>query len=183
MEPETVNLKDGRRVQLRSSTDGDGPAVFAYLKALGKSTEYILTHPGDLPTLKAIEDRIEMIADGKFYSLVAIDPDSGEIVANISYTFSPRVKLAHVGDLGIGVLPDWRGSGLGSLMLARSIEDMRARPGVSRLELAVMVGNDHAMAMYERVGFVVEGHKNRSMRQPDGSYVDEILMAMWIGED
>lgn len=182
MEPETINLKDGRRVQLRSSKRGDGPAVLAYIKALGDSTEFILTHAGDQPSIEAVDERVEMIPSGKFYSLVGVDSDSGEIVANVAYTFSPRVKLAHVGDLGIGVLPDWRGSGLGSLMLARSIEDMRARPGITRLELTVMVGNDHAMAMYERAGFVVEGHKNRSMRQPDGSYVDEILMGMWIGD-
>jgi len=182
MESELITLKDGRAVHLRSSTQGDGPAVLSYITALGDSTEFILTHAGDRPTLEAVDERIEMIPLGKFYSLVAIDPDTGEVVGNASYRFSPRVKLAHVGDLGIGVLPDWRGTGLGTILLERSIEDMRAKPGIVRLELAVMRGNDLAFGMYERAGFVVEGHKSRSMRQPDGSYSDETLMALWIGD-
>jgi len=182
MDSESVKLKDGRVLHLRSSMQGDGPAVLAYITALGYSTEFILTHAGDLPTLEQVDERIEMIPQGRFYSLVAVDPDTGDVVGNASYSFSPRVKMAHVGDLGIGVLPDWQGTGLGSLLLRRSIEDMRARPGIVRLELTVMKGNDLALGMYERAGFVVEGYKSRSMRQPDGSYVDEILMALWIGD-
>ncbi len=182
MDSESVTLKDGRAIHLRGSARGDGPAVLAYIKALGDSTDFILTHAGDQPTIEAVDERIEMIGDGKFYSLVAIDPGTGEVVGNASYSFSPRVKLSHVGDLGIGVLPAWRGTGLGSILLKRSIEDMRAKPGIVRLELAVMEGNDLAFGMYERAGFVVEGHKSRSMCQPDGSYSDEILMALWIGD-
>lgn len=182
MDSESTTLKDGRNVLLRSSMRGDGPAVLAYIKALGDSTEFILSHAGDQPTIKVVDERIEMISAGKFYSLVAIDPDTGDVVGNASYSFSPRVKLAHVGNLGIGVLPAWRGTGLGSILLNRSIEDMRAMPGIVRLELAVMKGNDLAQGMYERAGFVVEGYKSRSMRQPDGSYADEILMALWIGD-
>ena len=182
MDSESVTLKDGRTLHLRSSARGDGPAVLAYIKALGNSTEFILSHAGDQPTIEAVDERIEMISTGKFYSLVAVDPVSGEVVSNASYRFSERVKMAHVGDLGIGVLPAWRGTGLGTLMLERSIEDMRKKPGIVRLELAVMVGNDVALGMYKRAGFVIEGHKSRSMRQPDGSYCDEILMALWIGD-
>ena len=182
MDSERIKLNDGRTVLVRGSIDGDGPAVLAYIVALGLSTEFILTHAEDLPMLEKIQEHIEMIPPGAFYSLVAIDPESGDVVGNASYRFSPRAKMAHVGDLGIGVLPKWRGTGLGSLLLRRSIEDMRARPGIVRLELAVMKGNNLALGMYERAGFVIEGHKSRSMRQPDGSYRDEILMALWLGE-
>ena len=179
---ETVPLKDGREVVLRSSGRGDGPAVLAYLKALGESTEFILTHPGDTPGLGPVEERIEWIGQGKFYSLVAVDPITGAVVANTSYSFSPRVKLEHIADLGTGVLPAWQGVGLGSLMLLRSIEDMKANPKIHRLELTVMVGNDRAQKMYERAGFVAEGRKMKSIRQPDGEYRDEILMGLWIGD-
>jgi hypothetical protein len=34
--------------------------------------------------------------------------------------------------------------------------------------------------MYERAGFVQEGVKKRSLKQPDDSYDDEIVMALWI---
>jgi RimJ/RimL family protein N-acetyltransferase len=182
MSDETLKLRDGRRVVLRSSRRGDGPAVHAYIKALGESTENILTYPDDTPGLEPIVQRIELIESGRFYSLVAMDPDTGQVAGNTSYTIGARKKLAHSAELGMGVLPAWQRVGLGAMMLNRSIEDMRANPNIHRLSLTVLDGNDHALKMYQKAGFELEGRRVRSVRQPDGTYADEIVMGMWIGE-
>jgi len=181
MNPETVKLKDGRSVLIRSAQRGDGARVHAYMLTLGDSTPYILTFPGDMRPVEHYETT-EKITDGKFYSLLAIDSENDIIVGSTSFSFGTRVKLAHTAGLGTGVLPDWQGVGLGSWMLDRAISDMRTNPKIHRLELTVMDGNDIAQRMYERAGFKIEGRKDRSIRQPDGSYADEILMGMWIGE-
>lgn len=182
MSPETVTLKDGREVLIRNAQRGDGQLVHDYLCVLGASTPYILTFPGDLGSVEHYESRVSKIDDDMFYSMSAIDPDTGRIVGNTSFSFAQRVKLAHAAGLGTGVLPDWQGIGLGSWMLDRAIEDMRANPKIHRLELTVMDGNDLAVAMYQRAGFEIEGRKVKSIRQPNGTYADEILMGMWIGE-
>lgn len=179
---QSVTLRDGRVVHLRSSAPGDGPAVHAYICALGLSTEFILTHANDLPTLEAVNDRIEKIALGKFYSLVAIDPETNDVIANASFTVGTRKKLSHIAELGMGVLPAWQGVGLGALMLDRAVLDMHDIDDIYKLELTVMKGNDHALRMYERAGFIVEGCKLRAVHQPDGSFADEIIMGMWIGD-
>jgi len=179
---ETVTLKDGRSVLIRNSQRGDGAQLYDYLSALGASTEFILTFPGDMQTLEWFEQRIERIEQGEFYSLVGIDPESQTIVANASYRIGTRFKLAHTAELGMGVLPAWQGVGLGTKILDRSIADMRNHPEVLRLDLTVMKGNDRALAMYERAGFVIEGCKRRAVRQPDGTFGDEIVMGLWIGE-
>ena len=182
VEPETVKLKDGRTVLVRNAQKGDGVKVHAYLSVLGGSTDFILTTPEDIRPAQMYEENIERIQQGEFYSISAIDPVSGSIVGNTSFNFGTRKKITHVAGLGTGVLPEWQGVGLGSWMLCRCIEDMRANPKIHRLELTVIKGNDNAQRMYERAGFVVEGCKSRSIRQPDGSHVDEIQMGMWIGE-
>ena len=181
MNPETVKLKDGREALIRNAQPGDGQLVYEYLRVLGASTPYILTFPGDMRPVEHYEI-VEKVNEGKFYSLLAIDSANDTIVGNTSFSFGTRVKLAHSAGLGTGVLPDWQGVGLGSWMLDRAIEDMRANPKISRLELTVMDGNGIAQGMYERAGFVVEGRKIKSIRQPTGEYKDEILMGMWIGE-
>ena len=182
MEPETITLKDGRPVLIRSAQPGDGELVHEYLRVLGAMTPYILTFPGDIGSVEHYESRVSKIDDDMFYSMSAIDPGTNQIIGNTSFSFAQRVKLAHAASLGTGVLPDWQGIGLGSWMLNRAVEDMRANPKIHRLELTVMDGNDHAQGMYLRAGFVVEGRKLKSIRQPDGQYRDEILMGMWIGE-
>jgi len=181
MEPETISLKDGRSVRVRFAQAGDGPLVYDYLLALGASTPYILTFPEDMRPKDQYETH-EKIKDGLFYSLLAFDPASGIIVGSTSFIFGARVKLAHVASMGTGVLPGWQGVGLGSWMLDRAIADMKTNPKIHRLELTVMDGNGTALRMYQRAGFKIEGRKDRSVHQPDGSYADEILMGMWIGE-
>jgi mycothiol synthase len=52
----------------------------------------------------------------------------------------------------IGVLPDWRGRGLGRELLRWSVGRLRAH-GVDRIELAVEATNDRALELYRRHGF------------------------------
>jgi len=182
MNQETITLKDGRSVLIRGPIAGDGQRVHDYLFALGASTPYILTFSGDMRPVEEYEKNAQRFESGEFYSICAIDKQSDTIIGSTAFSFGSRVKIAHVANLGTGVLPEWRGVGLGSWMLDRAITDMRANPKIHRLELTVMNGNDHALKMYERAGFVVEGVKPKSVRQPDGEYRDEILMGMWIGK-
>lgn len=181
-ENETMHtLSDGREVILRHSRDGDAERVHAYICALGRSTDMILTYGDDLPPIERVQSHIDMIPKGQFYSLVAIDPESSDVVGNASFRFAVRKKLAHTAELGMGVLPSHQRMGLGKLMLERSIEDMKQHPGIERLDLTVIASNTHARAMYQRAGFVEEGVKVRALKQPDGRYDDEVMMALWIG--
>lgn len=177
----TITLRDGRTVCLRQACRDDARRVHEYICALGRSTDMILTHEDDLPPIERIESHLGMIAAGRFYSLVAIDPGTGAVVGNTSLRFGVRSKLAHTAELGMGVLPSHQRVGLGSIMLARAIEDMRAHPTIERLDLTVIGRNTPARRMYTRAGFVEEGIKLRGLRQPDGRFDDEVMMAMWVG--
>jgi RimJ/RimL family protein N-acetyltransferase len=179
---ELVTLRDGRVVIMRPSRQGDAERVHAYICALGRSTDMILTYADDLPPIERIQSHIEMIPRGQFYSLVAIDPESGEVVGNASFRFGVRKKLAHTAELGMGVLPSHQRVGLATIMLDRAIADMRLHPTIERLDLTVVASNTHARSMYLRAGFVEEGVKVRGLKQPDGRYDDEIMMALWIGD-
>jgi mycothiol synthase len=53
----------------------------------------------------------------------------------------------------VGVLPDWRGRGLGRELLRWGVAFLRQR-GVADLTLSVEARNEHALALYERTGFV-----------------------------
>ena len=177
-----ITLRDGREVSVRHSREGDAERVHAYICALGCSTDTILTCDEDLPPIERIQSHIEMIPKKQFYSLVAIEPETGDVVGNATFRFAVRKKLRHAADLGMGVLPSHQGVGLGRRLLGRAIEDMRSFDGIERLELTVLATNTIARRMYERAGFVEEGVKRRSLRQLDGRYEDEVIMAMWVGE-
>ena len=157
MEGESVRIRDGREVVLRRAHAGDGALFRAHLAELSASTQYLLSHPGDMAMADSYVKSLERIDTDGFYSLHAIDPMSGVLVGNSSFYFSERVKLSHTAGLAMGVLPQWQGNGLGMLLLNRSIQDIRNYSQICRLQLVVMEGNDHAMRMYERVGFAQLG--------------------------
>jgi len=89
----------------------------------------------------------------------------------------PREKGAvrHIGELGMGVVPDWRGKGVGKELLSRVIEHSW-KIGLTRIELEVFASNKAAISLYEHFGFEHEGTK-RNARYIDGKYEDVFVMA------
>jgi len=88
---------------------------------------------------------------------------------------------AHVGTLGMGLIPSARHRGIGSMLLAAGIE--RAwTADISRIELSVKADNTNAIALYKRFGFIVEG-VNRMAFFMDGQFFDTYTMALLRGKD
>ncbi len=71
-----------------------------------------------------------------------------------------RVVYAHCGTLGVGLLPEFRGKGIGRQLMQRAIDAAFAF-GLTRIELTVREGNVNAIALYKSLGFAIEGlHRN-----------------------
>lgn len=83
---------------------------------------------------------------------------------------------AHAGHLGMGIMPSYRGQGLGRRLIEATLQAARDA-GIERVELSVHADNSRAIALYEKVGFVREGLARRSVRI-DGRYKDAIHMAI-----
>ena len=83
---------------------------------------------------------------------------------------------AHAGHLGMGIIPPYRGQGLGRRLIEATLQAAR-EAGLERVELSVHADNSRAIALYEKVGFVREGLARRSVRI-DGCYKDAIHMAI-----
>jgi RimJ/RimL family protein N-acetyltransferase len=105
---------------------------------------------------------------------VALEGD--RVVGWCDITPRDRATTRHSGVLGMGILPEWRGRGLGRALIERTLEAARAFPLV-RVELAVRADNASAAALYRKVGFEVEGLRRRAMLV-DGVYYDDIIMAL-----
>jgi RimJ/RimL family protein N-acetyltransferase len=71
-----------------------------------------------------------------------------------------RVIYSHSGTLGIGLLPEYRGKGIGRQLMRRTIDAAFAF-GLTRIELTVREANANAIALYKSLGFEIEGlHRN-----------------------
>lgn len=84
---------------------------------------------------------------------------------------------AHCGQLGMGVLAEYRGQGVGRRLIDACIAKAW-QSGITRIELEVRTDNERAIQLYERVGFAKESTKRRAMRF-EGVYHDAFLMVLF----
>jgi RimJ/RimL family protein N-acetyltransferase len=85
---------------------------------------------------------------------------------------------AHVGHLGMGLLPDYRGRGVGERLIRATLDAARAA-GFERIELTVYGRNTRAAALYRKVGFAHEGTRVRG-KKLDGEYDDVHMMGLLL---
>jgi RimJ/RimL family protein N-acetyltransferase len=107
--------------------------------------------------------QVVAVADGQVVGWADVLPGTGQ-------------ARAHVGTLGIGLIPAARHRGIGAQLMRAAIDGAWAR-GLTRIELSVRADNANAKALYERLGFELEGVRRRSVRV-DGDYHDSLAMAL-----
>jgi RimJ/RimL family protein N-acetyltransferase len=84
-------------------------------------------------------------------------------------------KTKHSVYIVIGILKNFRGQGIGT-KLFENLEDWAFNQNVHRLELTTVMHNLAGVALYKKMGFVIEGTKKDSLFIA-GEYVDEYYMA------
>ena len=99
----------------------------------------------------------------------------GAVVGWCNVPPASRAVSAHVGDLFMGLLPEFRSRGFGERLLRQAVQASDAF-GFRRIELGVFATNIAAAALYRKVGFVEEGTRRMAILV-DGIYHDEIIMA------
>jgi RimJ/RimL family protein N-acetyltransferase len=129
----------------------------------------------DAPPLEGTREFIRGMLASRAIQLLVLDDDDA-VVGWCDIIPVSLEGFQHVGKLGMGLLPEFRGRGLGEA-LARAAIDRAWEAGLERVELEVFASNARARRLYERMGFVVEGVKRRA-RKLDGEYDDNVLMAL-----
>lgn len=105
--------------------------------------------------------------------------EEGRVVGWCDISLSSQPVFGHCGTLGMGVIAGCRGRGIGTQLLKAALA--RAKEiGLERVELEVFESNAAAVALYRKMGFVIEGRKIRSAKI-DGRYENDLIMARLFG--
>lgn len=160
-------------VSIVSMTEDRIAGFHAALDAVAKERRYIALIAA--PPLAQTTAFVRSILAGGGVQFVAIGGDD-RVVGWCDIAASPLAGFRHNGRLGMGLLADYRGRGLGERLARTAITAARGA-GMERIELEVFASNDRAIALYVRLGFVVEGTRVRS-RKLDGAYDDNVFMAL-----
>lgn len=127
------------------------------------------------PSIESTRKFVQDIIDGAGVQMLAVTP-TDQVVGWCDIIRNSHEGFRHVGRLGMGVLPAYRGQGLGKQLAIQTIWAAR-QVGIERIELEVFASNSAAIALYRTLGFVTEGTKRRA-RKLDGQYDDNVCMAL-----
>ena len=164
-------------VTLRARTEDDADVLFRLAADLATFEE---RSPGSPAPLSRAAFDARSAADvesaGNVRFVIEVD---GLAVGSVSL-FDQDDLVRHA-EIGIVLLPEARGRGIGTEAIAQVVEFAFVRRNLRRLHLQAISSNTGAIRVYEKAGFVVEGRR-REHAWVRGAYEDIVLMGLLRSE-
>lgn len=159
---------------IRAAESDDAKQLVHLIKQV-ENSNFMLFEPGERETtVDQQRKRIESVR-GEQTSTILVAEDNGELVGYLFAMGGNPRRAKHVVYLVIGIAESARGQGVGAGLFTK-LEEWAENQGIHRLELTVMVHNKAAIALYEKMGFEIEGTKRHSLLI-EGKYIDEYYMS------
>ena len=172
----SYTLKDGRTFILRQPTLDDAAVMIEHPKRVGAETDFLLCDENGIDglTLEGERDWITatLAAPNTKMFVGTID---GEIVLVCDVRAAARTRISHVGGVAISIKKAYWHLGIGSIAMRAMIDFAKETGFLRMLSLEVHEGNERAIALYKRFGFVEAG-RHKARINVRGAYYDEILM-------
>jgi RimJ/RimL family protein N-acetyltransferase len=172
-------LKNGARVTVRIPTMQDAMQMIEIMRAVVAEGPYTLTEPDefDWTVMSKRQDISENLRHPGHLTLVA--EVQGEVVGFLEFLNGQRRRTQHSGSLSIFIQDGFRENGIGSVLIGTLLGWARATPLIEKVTLAVFSTNTRAIAVYEKMGFLVEGRCPHDMKI-NAEYVDSVLMYQFV---
>jgi ribosomal protein S18 acetylase RimI-like enzyme len=163
-----------RNIMFRQLEAQDAPAFYALVNEIRDEGPYLYsTRRFTLEQTKDYLEKHRMTAQPIWGAF-----DEELLAGWIDYNRGDFPEVDHIAVLGMGVRREYRGRGLGKMLMRKALESARSA-GIEKIELEVFSGNTGALNLYLQQGFTVEGRR-RHGRKYAGSYEDVVLMARFI---
>lgn len=168
--------KRGKNITLRYVEATDAEALCQYINTLSQERTF-LRFQGEQVTLEDeiayVNGQLELIQQHQAVLLVAL---CDATIIGVSGVDTKDMVERHVGVIGISIAQGYRGEGIGRMLMDAVLKE--AEKHISELQIVVLdvfSNNTAAIAMYEKLGFVVYGRLPNGIRHRD-VFVDNIKM-------
>jgi ribosomal protein S18 acetylase RimI-like enzyme len=168
--------KTGKDIIIRYPQLGDEAELLNFINKLSDEKTFI-TYQGEHETLeseaKFLNSWLERIENKK--SVVLLVFHGSLLIANALIGLQDKTRK-HVGLLAISVAKDFRGDGIGKLLMDLLIKEAKKELfGLKIVTLEVYSTNSIAQSLYHKIGFVQYGALPKGISRL-GTFEDAILM-------
>lgn len=165
---------------IREAIPEDAEQLLVVMKQVGDETPYLVMDEDGLAM--SVEELAENLAN--LYEstnntlLLALVED--KIIGTASIKAASQKRIEHIGELGISILKDYWGFGLGNIMMEELIQWAKESAIIRRLELTVQDRNERAIHVYEKLGFITEAIMPRGAKTDADEFLEVRLMSLMI---
>lgn len=164
----------------RTAELSDVPRLVKLYKAVAKIEGFIARVESEITEeyvshfiTKSLEDGLIVVGESEE------NPD--ELIAEVhGYRNSIGVFSHVMGDVTFVVHPDHQGKGIGRTIFTIFMDEIvNTRPDIGKIELFTGESNRRAIALYQSLGFMIEGRMEMRAKTPTGNYEADIPLG-WV---
>lgn len=171
--------KNGREIIIRKATKEDANSLISYIQSIAGESDFLTFGEGEFNlTIEQEEGFIEECLKSE-NMLCIIATMNDKIVGNLSFRVGQKPRIKHTGELGVSVLKDYWGLGIGKYLMLYLIKWAKESNIVTKINLRVREDNEKAIKLYKNLGFKEEGNISRDIKV-NGIYYNCIMMGIEI---
>ncbi len=164
-----------QNIQIAPVSENLVPGYREALDAVARERKYLMFL--EAPPLESVNEFVSKLIQDNEIQFMALNSD-GKVVGWCDILRIHFPGFEHCGRLGMGIIKEFRGQGIGKMVLEKVIAEARKR-GLIKIELEVFASNLPAVNLYKKFGFQFEGQRMKA-RFLDGNFDDLHLMALFL---
>ncbi|MEK5389580.1 N-acetyltransferase [Margalitia sp. FSL K6-0131] len=143
--------------------------------------EFFISVPEEIekPSIQEQKEWIHKIIENEKETMLVAEIDGG-VVGWIVFQSDNRKRLSHTGSLSMLVKKEYRGMGIGKMLLKALLDWAEKNLFIEKVSLGVLSTNLRAISLYKSIGFLEEGRKIKEFKMSENEYVDDILMYKFV---
>ncbi len=102
------------------------------------------------------------------------------VIGQVSILGGALLRTRHVGQLEIYLASEFRGLGLGRILMETALQWAKRNRSLRKVSLSVFPDNQGAVVLYQKLGFIQEACLKDEFVEVDNRTRDKLIMSIWL---
>ncbi|MBP0725365.1 GNAT family N-acetyltransferase [Bacillus sp. RG28] len=172
-----LESKNNVTYKIRTGTVEDAEAILDIENDVISEGEYFIAESDELEQtpIQKQRDWVQSNLENERETLIVAEMN-GVVVGWIVFRSNNKKRLLHTGSITMLIRKNYRGLGIGTMLLEALLGWAEENPYIEKVSLGVFSTNHRAISLYKKMGFLEEGRKINEFKFNDNEYMDDILM-------
>ena len=172
-----ISINNDKNCKIRTGELKDAETLLEISNFVVSEGEYFIVVSEELEksSLEEEKEQIQKIMNNERETLIVAEIDS-VVVGSIRIRSNRLKRMSHTSTISMSLGKDYRGMGIGKLLLQALLDWAEKHPLIEKVNLGVFSTNHRAISLYKSMGFIEEGRLVKEYKINENKYIDDVLM-------